>query len=219
MQVTNPGGGVLGGDRLELAVHVGAGARATVCTQGATKVYRGPAATQRAHLAVAAGGVLEYVPHHVIPYAGSRYRQETTIELAGDAVLIAWEALAAGRVARGERFAFDHLASRTLVLREGLTEAADGCELEGGGEPFAGRSYLATAYLAAPWGLEAFADDLHAAFEAMPRTLASASTPASGVAAVRILADDAPALAQALTRTRTLARAALGLPPPAREVI
>jgi urease accessory protein len=218
--LTNPGGGTLGGDRLELTVEVEPGARATVCTQGATKVYRGAQAMQRTRLGVGDGGVLEHVPHHVIPFAASRWRQETVVDLAPDARLLAWEAFSAGRLARGERFAFAGLASRTLVLRDGAPVVVDGCELAGGGEPFGGWAYLATAYVVAPEGLAGLADELHALLAARgPVVLGSASTPQEGVLCARLLAASAPALTVALNMLRDMVRPSLGLGPVAREVV
>jgi urease accessory protein len=218
VHLTNPGGGVLGGDRLELAVSVAPGARATIRTQGATKVYRGAEAVQRTRLEVQRGGLLEYLPHHAIPFAGSSYRQHTSIALAADAELIAWDALAAGRLAHGERFAFDHLATRMLVLRDCACEAIDGCELDGGGERFGGHAYMATVYVVAPRDLAPLADELHLVLAALPGAFGSASAPRPHVAVARLLAADAPTLYTALNRTRAVARAALGIAPPAREV-
>ncbi len=218
--LTNPGGGTLGGDRLELTVEVGLGARGTVCTQGATKVYRGAEAVQRTRLGVADGGVLEYVPHHVIPFARSRWRQDTVIDLAGGARLLAWEAFGAGRLARGERFAVDGLASRTLVLRDGAPVAADGCELRGGGEPFGGWAYLATVFIVAPEGLGGLADELHALLAGQgAAVLGSASTPQEGVLCARLLTATAPALTAALNALRACARPVLGLAPAGREIV
>jgi urease accessory protein len=218
--LTNPGGGTLGGDRLELTVEVGPGARGTVCTQGATKVYRGAEAVQRTRLGVAGGGVLEHVPHHVIPYARSRWRQDTVIDLAADARLLAWEAFAAGRLAHGERFAFARLTTRTLVLRGGGPVAVDGCDLGAGGEPFGGWPYLATAYVVAPEALGHLADELHALLTARgPEVLGSASTPQEGVLCARLLATSAPALTAALNALRGCVRPALGLGSPAREAV
>ena len=77
----NLSGGVLGGDQLALAVTVEAQAQAQVTTTGRdTRVYRhrpGPDATQRTSLRVGAGGLLEYLPDTLIPYAGARYRQQS----------------------------------------------------------------------------------------------------------------------------------------------
>lgn len=218
--LTNPGGGTLGGDRLELTVEVGPGARVTVCTQGATKVYRGAEAVQRTRLGVASDGVLEHVPHHVIPFAASRWRQETVVDLAPDARLLAWEAFSAGRLARGERFAFASLSTRMLVLRAGEPVALDGCELRGGGEPLGGWAYLATAYVVAPHTLGRLADDIHALLAARgPAVLGSASTPQEGVLCARLLTATAPALTGALNALRAGVRTVLGLGPVAREVV
>lgn len=109
----NVSGGVLGGDQLTLCTEVGPGARAQLTSTGATRVYRHrPAyatATQHNHFQVAAGGLLEYLPDPLIPYAGARYRQITQIELAEDAGLFYWEILAPGREAHQELFAYEDL--------------------------------------------------------------------------------------------------------------
>jgi urease accessory protein len=224
VMLTNPGGGVLGGDRLDLAVTLCPGARATVCTQGATKVYRGPGATQVSHVSVGPGAVLEHLPHHVIPFAGSQWRQQTVIELAPDARLLAWEAVSAGRVARGERFAFTSLSTRLTVRRGGRPELVDGYELSGSelpgdGEPFGGFSYLASACVLAPDDLSALAEQLAVLLADRGDVLASASTPAEGLVTVRVLATTAPSLIRALLAVRRAVRPALGLADPPREVL
>lgn len=109
----NVSGGVLGGDRLDLNVQVGAGARVQITTTGATRVYRCrpgmPPAEQHTTVRVERDGLLEYLPDPLIPFAGSRYRQQTRIELADGAGLFWWEAVAPGRDASGEVFAYDLL--------------------------------------------------------------------------------------------------------------
>ena len=83
------------------------------------------------------------------------------IHLDGDATLIAWDAVSAGRVARGERFAFDGLYLRVHVFRDNLPEVVDGFDLYAGGEPFGGYSYVGAAYVLAPRDLESLAEKLH----------------------------------------------------------
>jgi urease accessory protein len=223
LQITHPAGGVLGGDGYEIDVTLEADACATVLTTGATKAYRGPQALQRAVFRIGQGAFLEHLPHHVIPFAGSAYRQETTFRLAPDATLLAWDAYSAGRVARGERFAFTALSNRTRLFRGNVSEILEGFDLPGGGEPFGGYSYLGTVYASAPrdlapQGLELLAEELHAALSGSPVTLASASTPAPGLCVTRVLARGAPALYRALNAARAAAREFLELPPPAREL-
>jgi urease accessory protein len=217
--LTNPGGGVLGGDRLDLAVTLRAGARATVCTQGATTVYRGSRASQRSEFAVGPHAVLEYLPHHVIPFADSQWAQHTVFELAPQARLLAWDAVSAGRLARGERFAFTGLSARLQVRRDGLPELADGYEITAGGEPFGGFSYLAGACVLAPDDLTGLAEQLAALLTDRDGVLASASSPGHGLATVRVLAHTAPALTHTLHAIRAAVRPALGLTAPPREVL
>lgn len=217
VQLTNPGGGALGGDRLALEVSAQANSRATVTTQAATKIYRGPEVVQRAAVRLGPGAFLEYVPHHVIPFAGSRYRQETVVEMAAGATLFACESVSAGRLARGERFAFSALSTRLRITRDGTVEALDGFDLGRGGEPFGGYPYLATVFILAPADLNRLAEELHALLAALP-AFASASAPAPGLVTARILANEAPSLYLALNGTRGVARAELGLPSPPRII-
>ena len=115
----NVSGGVLAGDRLALDVEVEAGAAAQITTTGATRLYRHRAGAgdseQRSTFSVGDGALLEYLPDVVIPYAGSRHLQRTEIRLGRGSTLFWWEILAPGRLAAGERFAFDRLRVQTEV--------------------------------------------------------------------------------------------------------
>ena len=130
----NVSGGVLAGDRLALEVDVEAGAAAQITTTGATRLYRHRAGAadseQAARFKVGDGAILEYLPDAVIPYARSRHCQRTEIELGRGATVFWWEVLAPGRLAAGEKFAFDRLrvrneiraGSRPLLLENYLLE-------------------------------------------------------------------------------------------------
>jgi urease accessory protein len=119
----NVSGGVLAGDRLALHVDVEAGATALVTTTGATRLYRHRAGSadseQRVNVSVGEGGLLEYLPDQVIPFAGSRHAMRTDVRLAPEAALFWWEVLAPGRQASGERFAFERLRVQTEISAGG----------------------------------------------------------------------------------------------------
>ena len=215
VQITNPAGGILGGDRLCIKASLASGSAATVLTQGATKVYKGETAWQDAVFEVDDDALLEYLPHHLIPYAGSSYKQTTEFRLAEKAALVAWDACAAGRVARGERFAFGSLAGKMRIFRNGVPEVVDGFELSAGSEPFGGYSYLGAMYVVSPENLSALAENLHGVLSA---PLASATAPSPNLCVARILARNATSLYRALNACRSSARSFLGLPPPPREV-
>jgi urease accessory protein len=113
----NVSGGLLGGDRLELAVHVGAGAQAQITTTGATRIYRPRAQAletmQSNEIAVDENGLLEYVPDAVIPFAEARFSQRTSIVLGPGAGLFWWEIVAPGREAGGELFEYESVKLKT----------------------------------------------------------------------------------------------------------
>lgn len=215
VQVTNPAGGILGGDRLEMEVSLAPGA--TMLTQGATKVYRERLAEQNAVFDLGGGSFLEYLPHHLIPYAGSNFRQVSEFRLAANSTLIYWEAYAAGRVARDERFEYENLSSRTRIFREGVPQVMDGFELTGGEEPFGGYSYMGSFYVLTPVALSPLADRLHEALGGSA-SLASATAPADGLCAARIFSDKAQEIYRSLNACRLVARSFLDLTPPPREV-
>ena len=115
----NVSGGVLGGDKLCVSVAVGTDARIQVTTTGATRVYRHrpglPDALQQTAFTIGTGGLLEYLPDPLIPYAGARYRQMMRCDLTGDGGLFAWDVITPGREASGERFAYARLALESIV--------------------------------------------------------------------------------------------------------
>ncbi len=118
----NVSGGILSGDRLNLEINLGPESVAQVTTTGATRLYRhragAPDSEQHVKIQVGEGALLEYLPDALIPFAGSRHRQYTSISLAKCATLFAWDVLAPGRQAMGETFVFDSLRIQT-ELRSG----------------------------------------------------------------------------------------------------
>jgi urease accessory protein len=129
LHLHNLSGGVLSGDQLSLDVEVGPAARVQLTTTSATRLYRSrpgvPPARQDCHVLVRQGGLLEYVPDQLIPFAGAQYQQSTRIELEQDAGLFWWETLAPGRLARGECFAYQHLQFWTDISAETLPIACE----------------------------------------------------------------------------------------------
>jgi urease accessory protein len=130
----NLSGGVLGGDHLELKVDVGPNAQAQLTSTGATRLYRQradfPPAEQHTEIHVAEGGLLEYLPDPLIPFAGAGYHQKTQIELEPGAGLFWWETIAPGREARGESFEYDRLQIQLDLTVDGRPVALERLRLE-----------------------------------------------------------------------------------------
>ncbi len=130
----NVSGGLLGGDHLAMSVNVGAGASVQLTTTGATRVYRakqdGAATLQINQIAIRQDGLLEYIPDAIIPFAKSRFRQETVFDLEKGAGLLWWEILAPGRSARGELFEYDFVELKTDLKAGGEIIAAENLGIE-----------------------------------------------------------------------------------------
>lgn len=121
MYLLHPPGGVVGGDSLEIDVHLRQQAHTLLTTPGAAKFYRssGAEAVQNQRLCVDSGGVLEWFPRESILFPGARLRNHTRIELSDDALFIGWEIQSLGRPAIGERFASGHADFGFSVFRAG----------------------------------------------------------------------------------------------------
>jgi len=130
----NLSGGVLGGDQLQLTIHVAANANAQVTSAGSTRIYRQRPgevdSAQQTQVQVESGGLLEYLPDTLIPYARSRYRQRTQIELSHDAGLFYWEIITPGREALGELFEYEMLRLDLDIRAEGEPIASERMQLE-----------------------------------------------------------------------------------------
>jgi urease accessory protein len=221
VSMLNPTGGVLGGDRLTVDFDVGRGAHACLTTPSATRVYRtaGEPAVQHVRLTVAADAVMEWVPDHTIPSAGASLRQTFEADVGPGATLIAVDAFAAGRVARGEAWRFARLDS-ALTVRDAMGLVLHDRFVLCGDERWSrvglseGRAYFATVVLVADAGLDDVAAELPAALGTIDgMTAAAARLPRRGVM-VRCLATGAPALTDGLEAIWALARRRLlDLPP------
>lgn len=129
--VVTTSGGLVGGDRLETTVSVGAGAAALVTTQAAEKVYRsgGAACDIRLNLAAGPESWLEWLPNETIVFDHARLRRKTVVSLTGSARLLAGEILVLGRRARGERFSGGLIHDAWEIRRDGRLEWMDAFRL------------------------------------------------------------------------------------------
>lgn len=157
--IGNVAGGVVGGDRLAVAVAVGEGEDLLTTTQAAEKVYRsdGADAGVAIGLSVAQGATLEWLSSGTILFDGSRLDRMTTLDVAAGGRLLFCETLILGRLARGEVFASGALRDRIRLRVGGRLAWADDLGLAGDGfaaldaaAGLAGARSLTTLVLAAP---------------------------------------------------------------------
>lgn len=131
--VVNTAGGMAGGDRFDLNMAVGPGAKLTVTTAAAEKIYRslGPDTDIRVKLDVGSGGALAWLPQETILFDRIRLRRSIEADLAPDASLLLAEGVVFGRSAMGETLTQGHFSDRWRVRRGGVLVFAESLRLHG----------------------------------------------------------------------------------------
>ena len=125
VNMASPTPGLLSGDRVNVNVAVEHGARLLLTAPSASRIHtmREGHAELHQEFRIDAGGMLDYWPEYLIPQAGSRYRQRSTLRVEPGGTLLWTESLAPGRAASGEIFAFSELRIAT-DLHIGTTHVA-----------------------------------------------------------------------------------------------
>ncbi|RQP25310.1 urease accessory protein UreD [Piscinibacter terrae] len=104
--LVHPPGGIVGGDSLQVDLHLAQDAHGVITTPGATRFYRssGELATQHVDAHLADGARLEWLPLETICHRSSRGENRMRFHLAPGAQMIGWDVLALGLPASGEVF-------------------------------------------------------------------------------------------------------------------
>jgi urease accessory protein len=115
--LVNPSGGLVGGDHVSVEAQLHAETHVLMTSPSANRVYRSLSepARQEIRLSVGPDARLEWLPEVTIPFAGSRFRQSIHVDLAPGATVILWDAMASGRVARQERWAFASIENEICI--------------------------------------------------------------------------------------------------------
>jgi urease accessory protein len=223
--IVTTSGGLVAGDRLDIAVHLASGAAAHVTASAAEKVYRstGSTTTIGQSLSIGVGAALEFLPPETILFDGARLSRQTAIELGRGSGFLGGDIIVFGRRARGERFTNGFLRDVWQVRCNGELVWGDALHLEDDvgqiiDDPacFDGAAAFATMILSPvgrdPRGLLDGARAIQSA--GMPGVLRAGVTAIAGLIIARWLAADAAPLRRAYTDLACYFRcAALGLPP------
>lgn len=132
--IIHPPAGVVGGDKLDIAVKVGAAAKAQITTPGAAKWYKanGHVSRQNIKLEVGAGGVLEWVPQETIFFDDVNVVLDHQVMLEKNASYIGCEILCFGRTASGESFTKGQIKQRIGIRHDGKLIWFEQLRLSGG---------------------------------------------------------------------------------------
>ncbi|MGF1500770.1 MAG: urease accessory protein UreD [Paracoccaceae bacterium] len=203
----NTAGGITGGDRFEIAAEAGPGARLTLATQAAERVYRAASGTGRidTRLVLGTGARIDWLPQETILYDAGALARTLTVEMAADASLLAVEPFVLGRTAMGERVRQAAFTDDWRVYRAGRLVYADALSLTGAFERFAapallaGRTAGASLLYVAP-DAEVRARGLAPGLDTPPEGCLAGLSACDGVLAARLLAPDGRRLRILLAR-------------------
>lgn len=129
--LVHPPGGLVGGDTLEMAVNVQAGAHGLITTPGATRFYRseGALALQTTRLTLDGASRLEWLPLEALCYSACQAENRLTMDLAPGAELIGWDVTALGLPHADQPFVqgqfHQHIEVPGVWLERGTLAATD----------------------------------------------------------------------------------------------
>jgi urease accessory protein len=129
----NSAGGVAGGDRFDIDITAGEGARLTLTTAAAEKVYRTPDAPAQLNITLkaAAGSHLAWLPQETILFDQARVARRIDIDLEETASFLLCEIVVFGRAAMGERMLQGEFTDRWRLRRGGRLVFAENIRLDG----------------------------------------------------------------------------------------
>ncbi|WP_081629255.1 urease accessory protein UreD [Methylopila sp. M107] len=204
----NIAGGIACGDRMSVEVSARPGARLTLSTPGAERIYRSDGADAEifTRLVAEKGASIAWLPQETILFDRARLKRRLDADLAPDATLTAFEAIGFGRQARGETVLAGLIEDRWRVRRDGKLVFAETLRLDGAIHDTLGKRTVANGATSLATLLHV-APDAEAKLEAVREALASHDVEAgvtawNGMLVARILSVSAE-------RLRDAARAAL----------
>jgi len=142
--------GILAGDKYDINLDLAANTKTIISEQSYRKLYNtgDGFSQQNTQIQIGENAALHYVPYPVIPFAGSRFRSRTDINLRFSSKLIFGEIFTCGRDGMGERFAFSEFSSRTIVSVDDKPVFLDNIRLlndgtaKGSGADFSGTGFF-----------------------------------------------------------------------------
>ena len=129
--LVHPPSGLVGGDELQINLHLQAGAHALITTPGATRFYGSDGLTAQQHVQahVAEDATLEWLPLEALAYNRCQAHNQAVFHLAHGSRLIAWDVTALGLPHANQPFVQgqfqQHLEIAGTWLERGLIDAKD----------------------------------------------------------------------------------------------
>jgi urease accessory protein len=192
----NTSGGVVGGDRLDLTISAGEGARLTIAAQAAERFYRALPASAPSHVrtsvSVGPDAAAEWLPQETILFDRCALDRRLTVDVAPGSWFLGVEMLVFGRAAMGERVVTARLLDLIQVRRGDDLLLHDAIRVDGEFDQILRRTATAGGARAVAT-LVFVAPDAEARLDSVRAALTEGNEAASawnGLLIVRILAAD-----------------------------
>lgn len=212
--LVNTGGGMTGGDSLDVSIIAEAESQALVTTQSAEKVYRSSGDTARlsTKIELESGANFAWLPQETILFSGARVARELHVSLPEKAIFLGAESVVFGRSASGEILGQGYFSDLWRIRRADKLIFAENTRLDGDLAPLLARDAIAngarafgTLIMVAPDAEER----LETLREALPEIASTCALSAwNGMLVARLLSKDAQVLRQALSKLVTRLRGA-----------
>lgn len=205
--IVNTSGGITGGDDLRIKAQVGSGARLSLTSQAAERIYRSQTEDPGrvdTHLVVADAARVDWLPQETILYDRAALDRRLRVDLGAGARCLLVETLVFGRAAMGERLQALSLSDRIEIWHDDAPFYIDRVRLSGDAATLLtrraigqGAGAVATVVLAAPDDHDQTAQYLDALRPMLPDH-AGVSLVRPGLLVVRMAAPDSFLLRQTL---------------------
>lgn len=122
LYLLHPPGGLVAGDYLTIAFHLGPKAQALVTTPSAGKIYNNITDRkqyQRVSLTVADQAVMEWLPQETIIFDGAKGELITEVELEGSGIFMGWDIVCMGRPSSEDWFERGSVRQLLSIKRDG----------------------------------------------------------------------------------------------------
>lgn len=115
--IIHPPGGLVGGDVLDVSVHLDPGTHALISTPGATRFYASDKlpTTQQVHIELGTGSRLEWLPLEAIAYPGCWAHNHVQATLAEGAEWLGWDVTALGLPTADQAFEQGRFSQRLNI--------------------------------------------------------------------------------------------------------
>ena len=137
LYLLHPPGGLVGGDELNIKLHIGPDSHGLLTTPSAGKIYRNITRLnqgQHVNITVCDGASFEWLPMENIIFDGAKALLTTTVDLQGNGIFMGWEITCLGRTESNDFFTQGSIKQTFTLNKDGKILFKDRLNLVAGSD-------------------------------------------------------------------------------------